>query len=326
MDEQHYNPAIAFVLGIMPRSGTHYLVNLLCQHPKCKKSVLPEDGLLASSGYLNKYVNFNNKEWTLTGGMPAIDVNKILFESLGDGLLTFLKKIRLEEIKKKSEPSFFIDELQKQPKYLITKTPNVFHLVDFFKFFPNQKLIIIVRDGRAIVESNQTSFGGFKENIIRDWVNAIDKLNTFLLTESRVKKQCLVVKYEDLHSKTELEMRKILCFLQLDEEEYDYNKAIDLPVVGSSVFKRGHGRVHWLPVKKTADFNPLTRTEKWSRKDHERFNWLAKDRLGYFGYEPTLFKDAQLKWKLYNIYLDQLMHNKRWLNKFYRFGRSAIKK
>ena len=44
-----------FILGIMPRSGTHFLANLLCLHPDCTKSALPEDLLVSESALLRRY-------------------------------------------------------------------------------------------------------------------------------------------------------------------------------------------------------------------------------------------------------------------------------
>jgi hypothetical protein len=44
--------------------------------------------------------------------------------------------------------------------------------------------------------------------------------------------------------------------------------------------------VHWDPVPKGADFQPLLRFAHWSKAQHQRFNWIAGRELGLFGYEP----------------------------------------
>ena len=98
----------------------------------------------------------------------------------------------------------------------------------------------------------------------------------------------------------ESEMRRILSFLSLDLNRYDFAAARHLPVVGSSSFKRGVGPVHWLPVSKTADFKPLERANHWTRRQHERFNWICREHLETFGYEPKEYGSNRLLWTLWN--------------------------
>ena len=95
----------------------------------------------------------------------------------------------------------------------------------------------------------------------------------------------LIVRYEDLWNKPEEELRRIFAVVGLDADKYDFNAAINLPVRGSSTF---HGkeeqRYHWKPVEKTADFDPLARASHWSRSMHERFDWIAGEKLASLGY------------------------------------------
>ena len=99
-------------------------------------------------------------------------------------------------------------------------------------------------------------------------------------------------------------MRRILSHLDLDPLRYDFTAAGNVPVVGSSTFKRGAGPVHWLPVRKTDEFNPLARADHWNRKTHERFNWLAADCLKAFGYEPHTNSSNHLVWLVWNRLMD----------------------
>jgi len=110
----------------------------------------------------------------------------------------------------------------------------------------------------------------------------------------------MIVKYEDLHTNTESEMRKILPFLDLDAGQYDFQRALNLPVVGSSTFKRTEEKVKWLPVMKTDDFNPLTRADEWPRSMHERFNWLAGKQLEQLGYAKKIFAGDEQFWSDWN--------------------------
>lgn len=278
-----------FVLGIMPRSGTHYLANLLCLHPGCVPSAMPEDGLLAKSNMLMKYVAENQQQWEAEGDLPQIQADDLLAEGLGQGLLTFLKQARGRAIELDILPGP-ISGSGAGSQYMIAKTPSVLHLKNFFKLFPEEKLLILVRDGRSLVESINLSFGYNREEATRDWANAARRIFDMQKKWAAEGRQFLVVKYEDLYLDTEREMRNIFRFLGLDPEKYDFDKASNLPVVGSSVFKRDGSKVHWQPIDKTPEFDPMARTAAWTRWQHERFNWLAKNELILFGYVPETFK------------------------------------
>lgn len=285
---------IIFILGIMPRSGTHFLWNLLCLHPDCEKSAVPEDGLVSKSDFLARYVNLNCHVWQSEGDLPAIPAKELLMESIGEGLKIFLRRAKIEADKLTTDPVVM------QANYLVTKFPQVTNIDKFFRLFPHEKLLILVRDGRHLVESINVSFRYNREEAIRDWARAVRRVAAFEKKWAGAKEQYHLVKYEELYTDTEPEMRKILHFLGLDPEKYDFNAALNLPVVGSSVFQRGGGNVHWTPVNKTKEFNPLAGTAGWTRKQHERFNWLAKKELLLFGYAPREFTGNRLGWSLWN--------------------------
>lgn len=300
-------PAVIFIQGIMPRSGTHFLSNLLTHHPDCEKSVIPEDGLLVRSSILTKFVNRNYERWLSEGGLPDISARELLMESLGGGLLTFLRRAWHEVLAKNGETIS-----KEAPKLLVAKTPQVVNINNFFKLFPHEKLLIIVRDGRALVESIDLSFGYGREEAIRDWAESARRIHVFEQTSQKFKTQYMVIKYEELHTDTEQQMRKILTFLELDSEKYDFHGALNIPVVGSSVFKGGAAGIHWNPVPKTNAFNPLARAAKWSRRQHQRFNWLAAPELIIFGYQPQHFTQGNSGLQLYNRLLDAIYNTQLW--------------
>jgi hypothetical protein len=99
----------------------------------------------------------------------------------------------------------------------------------------------------------------------------------------------LLVRYEDLLDDLEGSMRRVLGYLGLDPELFDFDRAAGMPVRGSSVFF-GPGRhgVHWDPVEKTSEFDPKQRWRSWRPDMLERFEWIAGEQLRYFGY-PTQF-------------------------------------
>jgi len=320
-DDMNY----VFVLGIMPRSGTHYLRNLLCLHPECVESALPEDGLVARSNILMNYVTANYQGWEYVGDLPEIEANELLAEELGQGVLSFLKKARCRAIERNVLPPA-MHGLKQGAKYMIAKTPLVNNLKNFFSLFPKEKLLVLVRDGRSIVESNNVSFGVNREEAIREWATAARHIFNMKKKWDAEGRQFLIVKYEELYQNTDREMKNILTFLGLDADKYDFDKALNVPVVGSSVFKRNGGEVHWNPVEKTSEFNPINRSAGWTRWQHERFNWLAENELTLFGYEPVKFKRGGLFIGLRNHACDFMYAVRLWSRRFRKLTYFVVKR
>lgn len=270
-------------MGILRRCGTNFLYHLLRLHPACDASpFIWEDYFVANSYLLDDYISFTSKRWTPTLGGVAEGLEDALYRHLGDGLISFLSE-------------------QVDAKRLVTKTPSVRNLRNFFKLFPCAYLLILVRDGRAVVESSVKSFGTGYEAKMRDWANAADTILRFDQANRDNNLKYLIVRYEDIYSDQERELCRIFTFLDLDADLYDFKAAASLPIRGSSTF-HGEGRasVHWDPVEKPSDFKPVQRWSHWGRALHERFNWIAGQYLVQFGYEPKRYTTNRLLWKMWN--------------------------
>lgn len=298
------SPAPIFILGMRPRSGTHFLANLLCLHPDCTKSAIAEDSLLVNANLLARYVRRLDAQWTLGNGEPLAGYDEVLRHCIGDGLVSFLREIQnrgeAERVRKFGKQA----AASRVHKRLVTKTPLIDNLEYFFQFFPRAHLLVLVRDGRAVVESSVRSFASDPEWEMRAWAAAADKLAQFETDFHEAGARYLIVRFEDLHSHTEAEMRRILAFLGLNTERYSFAGALNIPVVGSSTFKRPPGNVRWLPVKKTPDFDPLARASEWTRATHERFNWIAGHQLVRLGYTQTLYRRHNHAWTIWNEAMD----------------------
>jgi len=212
-------------------------------------------------------------------------------QCIGDGLIEFLtSRIRARR--------------------LVTKMPGVRNLEYFFALFPHARLLLLVRDGRAVVESAVKSSGAKPsittyESAMRSWARGAETILRFDQAKKNSDFKYLIVRYEDLWGDVQGELHRIFDFLGLDVATYDFNAATSLPVRGSSVF-RGHeeDKVHWRPVEKTMDFNPMLRWNHWSHVLHERFNWIAGEYLGPFGYEAKEYKTDRFLWTIWNLILD----------------------
>ncbi len=281
-------PDPIFLLGILPRSGTNFMYDLLCLHPACQGGPIPEDYLLHHSARLRDYSQAVAGNWFPQWGVD--DQEAVLFQHLGRGLVSFLTSQQNQD--------------SASPKRLVTKTPGVRHLDKFFTLFPQAHLIILVRDGRAVIESGMRSFDWHFEAMTRSWANAARTILTFDQSRPDNDLNYMIIHYEKLVADTETELRKVFDFLELRTEIYDFEAALNAPVKGSSEARQGDKEVHWKPVKKTKQFNPTQRWSGWSRARHERFNWLAGHYLTQFGYEPQPFKGQQLFWNIWNRGLD----------------------
>jgi Sulfotransferase family len=260
-----------FILGIMPRSGTNYLWDLLGLHPQCAPARAPirEDFFLEASDHLLAYTREVRDRWDPMWGVFDDDLMRRFHESLGDGLVSFL----------------WVEHQRR----LLAKTPSVRHLDRFFTFFPRAHLIVLVRDGRSIVQSCMSTFGWDFDRAARNWAAGADEIRRFEARGRHSPDRYLLVRYEDLLDDLKGSLSGILRFLELDEDAYDLEAAAQLPVRGSS-FYFGSGRVsvHWEPVERGPDFDPKERWRSWSPQMHERFEWIAGEQMRFLRYEGVV--------------------------------------
>jgi len=277
-----------FITGIKHRSGTNFLFRLLSLHPECvAPGPIWEDFMLHHSNLLLEYTHCIYGSWKRDWKVSErLAPPEMFLNYIGDALIRFLNL----QVTSRSIDSSVTDigphcGDKSRSKYLITKTPSVEGLHNFFKLFPHAYLIIIIRDGRAVVESGVRSFDWDYEQATQEWSDAAHTIIQFGQDSRNTDRKFLIVKYEELYSRTEEEMRKILKFMGLDLAAYDFNSAKSLSVIGSSELrKQKEDKVHWNPVEKDSHFNPLLRWSHWNKAKHDRFNWIGGDYLTQFGY------------------------------------------
>lgn len=275
-----------FILGIMPRCGTNFLSNLLLLHPDCvPRDAVWEDFTVAHADLLLRYSQRVIQNWDPVWGVDEKTRDEFN-HALGSGIATFLN-------------------LHGRGHRVVSKTPRVDNLELFFRFFPNAPLLILVRDGRAILESGFRSFGWNREANLHRLSHAALKILDFMQSHDERRHAYRIVKYEDLWQKPAEEMHKILNFLELPTEVYDFDEAAHLPIRGSSDLVHENGKpLHWQPVDKMPEFDPLARFEHWTPRMHYRYNRVAGRNMEALGYEPGDSGQTGLMWRLWNLLQD----------------------
>ncbi len=266
-----------YILGVSPRSGTNFLFDLIRLHPALDVAdTVQEDFLLFGAEHLKEYITRVSSRWDTGWGMSENDVTELL-ESMGDAGLQFLRR-------RQGHPE----------KRLLTKTPEVHNLPVFFDLFPEAQPIIIVRDGRAVVESKMKSFDAEFAKACQAWATAAQLILDFKRKTPPDKFR--LVRYEDLYQQTHDVVRSLLEYLHLDPADYPFEKIDDLPVRGSSVHFGESGELDWTPVPKTDAFNPLERFSHWTFRQHTEFNLLAGEQMRWLGYalQEPVFQRGEL--------------------------------
>jgi len=300
---RHRSPI--FILGIVQRSGTNFLNNLLLKHPDVRSpGIVWEDFYLAPADHLNAYASSLQPSWDPSWTVQlqtALGPDAVL-HYLGEGLIRLMEgQYRYcVEMGQQAPPS-------DGPISLVTATPHTRNLDQFFRLFPDAAPVLIVRDGRAVVESGVRSFGWDYEEAMRMWAGSGQRILDFCRRPEHAERY-LLTRYETLYLEPKNEMRRILDFLKLDSGRFDFEVCDTLGVMGSSELKQGEAAsLHWKYVEKSKDFNPLARASHWPEALRQRFLYVAGPTMAELGYElPAADMTNHSRWSSWNRAMDRL--------------------
>ena len=260
-----------FMVGVHRRCGSNYVADALRLSPAFQDPApLAEDYVLQYSPLLSQYVEQTAEEQyrkRFDDQEPYEACKAAMLRQLGGGILAFLCG--------HLEPG----------RRLFTKTPDPWNLKNFFRLFPEALLIILVRDGRDIVESSKLSWPSQSyAHWMKAWAKGASEVLDFVHGEGRPwHERWRLVRYEDVLNSRE-EMSNLLAFVGISTEEFPWDRFEQLPLRGSSVHRDGAEQLHWKPVERPKDFNPLGRWHNWSRWRRWQFKRLAGRELIELGY------------------------------------------
>jgi hypothetical protein len=275
-----------FIIGIEHRSGTNFLSDLLALHADCcRPATIGEDFLLHHAHHLKKYSAALHQSWNPIWRPSA--TQEQIGAALGRGLLDVLA-----------------DQACRPAERLVTKTPRADRLGLFPWLFPDQPLLILIRDGRSVVESAVRSFGWSYGKAIQRWASGARRILEFDRDHRGGPCRYLVVRYEDLVTDLSAQIHHILAFLRLSPARYDFAAAANMPVRGSSMLKSHGSDLHWKPVPKPSGFSPLDRAKDWTARQNRRFLAKAGCYQELLGYSLDNLRPTSLVGRLYQRLID----------------------
>jgi protein-tyrosine sulfotransferase len=265
---EHYNPAI-FVHGVMPRSGTNFIADLLQLHASI--SAYPhrlwEFPLLHNIGGISAA----QTDFLSTYKRNAEVVEDFEFAAyLASGLLGYLQ------------------HLAGPGKSVLLKVPHAEYIYLFHALFPRDHCILVLRDGRDAIASHLKTFGtgplksGVSE-LADKWARSVHAALDYPTHRAHSTGQALIVRYENANNDPVATVREILRTCDLEEHAYDFRQIPALPVRGSSAIGDDDA-VDWDPKEKPKDFQPVGRWHGWSRSRKRRFKRIAGAALVDAGY------------------------------------------
>lgn len=283
-----------FLFGISVRSGTNFSSKIFSKHPDVE--VIPSNETIrefpllkfvknfkaAFENFENRYINNNgvNGHYTWQKYSPYFGES-------------FLNYIQNELVKDYSKNVYFI------------KDPGADNLKWSNFIFPNSKIIVLIRDGRDLVESSEKAYMAkrnsqskvnrikrhffhftgreFRRNV-KTWANNALIIKNFLQSEPG--KECFLVKYEDLVSEKEDVYKNLFNYCGLS---FDMSYFKNVEIVGSSfsnqITSQKIEKIVWQPIKKTEKFKPVGRWKNWPKWKIKYFNKHAGELLEWFEYK-----------------------------------------
>ena len=280
----HLSPQI-FVRGIMPRSGTNFMADALACHARISRfpgdfwEFVPFRFQNELDAYLSRINNPNHA--------PGFKPSEFL-PYFGDAWMQYLTGSSGGN------------------KVALFKEPSVDHLEAMFQMFPRAKVVLMVRDGRDLIESLLNAGFGLPPRLLRNphhWRRflpdedfrilcrqlgrAAGRLESFLQSQSAEKfmDQVKLVRFEDLFASSESVLKDVLAWCDLPSGEFDWEAFRKMPVRGSSFLRDADGSMNFgVGVTRSPEFTPVGRWASWSSRRKLYYAGTVGKRFRSFGY------------------------------------------
>jgi protein-tyrosine sulfotransferase len=255
-------PAI-MIHGVAQRSGTVFTGELLRLHPDVH--AYPRD--VFEIPFLNKAEQIVELQRSFLSFYPP---NR---EAFGNGDFLVLFGAALVGHLNRAVPI---------GKRALFKMPDSRNLAYFPYVFPFEIPLMLMRDGRDVVESTVQSWPDTPFSLAcKRWnVNA-----RCMLEQEKIHRGegSQIFRYEDAVADPAGFVRRLCDACKLDVSRYPFERIDQIGVLGSSMMKR-EGKVFHDPVAKPPDFNPIGRWRNWTSRQKRTFKRICGEALINAGY------------------------------------------
>lgn len=260
-----------YLLGILERSGTNFLYNTLIQHSEISPmSPKGEDYLLKSIELLDEYCRSTSSHWHSMwgGGLKIEQQRKDLQRALGKGM------------------NIYLQGEESETEFICSKTPSTIGIEAIQRYFPESKVILLVREPVKTVSSGVESFGWTWRQGIKDWKQSAERMIDFM---NREETTAHLVRYEDLIHQPGPTLEGISDFLGIDRTELSASTIKNQPVVGSSTLGNSSGEIKWEGVQADITFQPtsIAGIPAWAVRKAYRATDALRKQLGYHQPPPV---------------------------------------
>ena len=261
-------PPAILLHGVMPRSGTVFVGELIRLHPRIHAYAndLWELPFLELSGEMHVLQrHFFDRFRYNADKMSELD----LLTLFGGALMGYLHS--------------FVPP----GKRLMMKVPEAKGLAYFSRVFPHETALLLMRDGRDVVSSSLKTWPRKRfSHVASEW----DR-NARLMLEyeaahhnDSLKPVTLgIFRYEDILAEPDAFIRDLCKRSDLPVDEYPFHAIDSIPSRGSSSTRK-RGQVTWQPRDKKPDYSPTGHWRSWTRRDLNRFYKIAGETLNAAGY------------------------------------------
>lgn len=260
-------PAIV-IQGIMPRSGTVYVGELLRRHPTLYAfpHQLWEFPALQLAGDIRKLQEAFLRGYKPNRGKLAEDD---FLPLIGAALIAYLY------------------EPVPPQRRVLAKMAGVQYLTLFFSMFPHENLLILIRDGRDLVHSTLRTWPrlNFIQVCLRWNRSAQVVLRTLERLEGSPDQGYWMAKYEDSLEDPYTFVKEACRRFGLDERCYPFEQIDEIRVIGSSKLEHERQKeVTWRHLQRPAGFRPMDYWKQWSALKKLIFKAIAGRSLIELGY------------------------------------------
>lgn len=279
MSDVSFRPV--FLMAPTGRSGTNWIGHALTTLGPFKSpdpAIIPsEDFLLMSAQMLCSYSEKTAEQWRAWLSSEEIRRREwLLCSALGKGILSLMNG---EDV---------------GGRRLLFRTPDTTNIELIHRLFEDAFTLVVVRDGRDVVESlvaeagqGLTDKGWDHKKLIDYWTEKVTSLLDCIDQDDNYDARRMLIKYEDCIANERCSFESILRHCEVDINDFQWDGLPYLPVYGSAFVNRGGGHFVWKQAKKPATFSPVGRWQGWSSELKDYFISVAGDAMRRLGYHSS---------------------------------------